>query len=260
MTESAIPVSVFIIALNEADRIGRAIESVRGWVREVIVVDSGSVDGTPEVAERLGARVIFNEWQGYGPQKRFAEEQCTCDWLLNLDADEEVSEGLRAEIAALFASGEPAASGYFIPIREILPAEREAPRFGRSVRPVRLYDRRKGRYAESTVHDRVQMAAGAATSKLTQPLWHRSSRSISHSVEKLNRYSGMQAEDLRRRKGVRLKLKAQLVVEFPWAFFKAYVIRGYALKGMPGFINAVVFAFSRFLRLAKYYELVRGGK
>ncbi len=88
-----LPLSVFIIARDEADRIARPIESVIGWVDEVIVIDSGSTDETVAVAEQLGARVIRNDWPGYGPQKRFGEDQCRNDWLLNLDADEEVTPG-----------------------------------------------------------------------------------------------------------------------------------------------------------------------
>ena len=96
------PLSIFIIAQNEVDRIGRTIEAARALSDDIILVDSGSTDGTQALAESLGARVIFNAWPGYGQQKRFAEEQCRHDWLLNLDADEVVPPDLAAEIAALF--------------------------------------------------------------------------------------------------------------------------------------------------------------
>ena len=86
-----LPLSVFIIAVNEADRIALTINSVRDWADEVIVIDSGSTDDTVAVAESHGARVVFNEWNGYGPQKVFGETLCRNDWLLNLDADEEVT-------------------------------------------------------------------------------------------------------------------------------------------------------------------------
>lgn len=84
------PLSIFIIAQNEADRIGRTIEAAKALSDDIVVVDSGSTDGTQALAEALGARVIVNAWPGYGRQKRFAEEQCRHDWLLNLDADEVV--------------------------------------------------------------------------------------------------------------------------------------------------------------------------
>ena len=91
---AATPISVFIIAHNEEDRIGRAIRSVESFADEVIVVDSGSTDDTVRIAESFGARVIANAWPGYGPQKRFAEEQCRNDWLFNLDADEAATPAL----------------------------------------------------------------------------------------------------------------------------------------------------------------------
>src|SRR5256885_10385490 len=102
-----LPISAFIIAKNEADRIGRAILSVRDWVDEVIVIDSGSADDTVKVAESLGARTTFNAWRGFGPQKVFGESLCRNRWLLNLDADEELTQAGAEEIRALFARGEP---------------------------------------------------------------------------------------------------------------------------------------------------------
>ena len=103
MSSGTLPLSVFIIAQNEADRIGETIRAVRGLTDDLLVVDSGSTDGTQAVAEALGARVVFNPWPGCGPQKRFAEEQCRHTWLLNLDADEVMPPNLAAEIRFLAA-------------------------------------------------------------------------------------------------------------------------------------------------------------
>src|SRR5436190_7234924 len=97
-----LPVSVFIIAKNEADRIARTIRSVISWADEVVVVDSESSDHTVQVALAEGCRVMTQPWLGFGGQKRFAEEQCRNDWLLNLDADEVVTAELEQEIIALF--------------------------------------------------------------------------------------------------------------------------------------------------------------
>jgi glycosyltransferase involved in cell wall biosynthesis len=102
------PLSVFIIARDEADRITRTLEAVSALSDDIIVIDSGSRDGTVALAKEAGARVIHNEWPGYGQQKRFAEQQCRHNWMLNLDADEVVPPELAGEIAALFAHGDPA--------------------------------------------------------------------------------------------------------------------------------------------------------
>src|SRR5688572_2895484 len=111
MSAPALPLSVFIIARNEADRLGETLRAVRGLTDDLVVVDSGSTDGTQVLAESLGARVVHHDWAGYGPQKRFAETLCRHEWLLNLDADEVVPPDLSAEIASLLA-GAPAADAY----------------------------------------------------------------------------------------------------------------------------------------------------
>jgi glycosyltransferase involved in cell wall biosynthesis len=108
------------------------------------VVDSGSTDGTQAIAEEHGARVIFNEWPGYGPQKRFAEDQCRHEWLLNLDADEVVPPRLAGEIRALFRAGEPPAPGLPHPHRRDLPGERAPHPMTYSLAPVALYRKDAG--------------------------------------------------------------------------------------------------------------------
>ena len=99
-----LPISVFIIAQDEEDRIAYTINSVKGWVREIIVIDSGSKDNTVKLCEDLGAKTFFNEWEGYGKQKIFGEQQCQEDWILNLDADEAISDNLKSEIMTVFCS------------------------------------------------------------------------------------------------------------------------------------------------------------
>jgi glycosyltransferase involved in cell wall biosynthesis len=140
-----IPVSVFIIAKNEADRIGDTIKAVRHLTDDLVVVDSGSTDATRTVAAALGARVIENPWPGYGLQKRFGEEQCRHTWLLNLDADEVVPPDLATEIEALFARGEPEAQAYRIRIAEIFPGEAKPHPLAYALAPVRLYRLDRGR-------------------------------------------------------------------------------------------------------------------
>ena len=101
-----LPLSVFIIARNEAARIVPTIRAIRDLTDDLVVVDSGSTDGTRDLAAELGARVIEHAWPGYGPQKRFAEEQCRHRWILNIDADEVVTPALSVEIprSSLWAS------------------------------------------------------------------------------------------------------------------------------------------------------------
>jgi glycosyltransferase involved in cell wall biosynthesis len=247
-----LPLSIFIIALNEADRIGNTIAAVQALSDDIVLVDSGSTDGTQAIAERLGARVIFNPWPGYGQQKRFAEEHCRHDWLLNLDADEVVPADLAAEIAALFAKGAPAADAYKLRIAEIFPGERAPHRFAYALAPVRLYNKAKGRYSPSPVHDRVDLSPDARVARLRGTVHHFSVRSLGEQMEKLNSYSDAQADDLDAR-GATVSV-FRLIVEFPANFIKAYIGRRHALRGVYGFMTAMNYAFYRYLRVAKHWE------
>lgn len=246
-----LPLSCFIIARDEADSIGMVIDSVVGWVDEVVVVDSGSTDGTPDLAARLGARVIHNEWPGYGPQKRFAEEQCRNDWLLNLDADEVPSEALCREIIELFGDGAPAHPFYNFRVRLVYPGDDEPRRWAPSNNCLRLYDRRAGRFSASAVHDSVESGA-IVPKQLRGEAWHFSYRSFSYLVDKLNRYGDLQASNARRTSTFVLSLR--LPLELPWGFFKYYILRRHFVGGRKGFIFSTINAFFRFLRIAKILE------
>lgn len=247
-----IPVSAFIIAQDEADRIGRAIKSVRDWAAEVVVVDSGSSDGTRSLARELGAKVCENPWPGYGEQKRFAEDLCASRWLFNLDADEEVTPELAEEIRALFASGEPPLDGYNVYIADCFSFKEEPSLWANGHWQIRLYDRLKGRFSDSPVHDTVLPARGATIGTLKHWMAHRSHRNLSFAVEKMNRYTDAQVQDMTT-KGRRVSA-LRLILEFPVAFLKAYFLRRNFLYGAWGWSYAVQFAFSRHLRVAKLYE------
>jgi glycosyltransferase involved in cell wall biosynthesis len=249
---AVLPLSVFIIAKNEADRIGDTIRAVRDLSDDLVVVDSGSTDGTQAVASALGARVVENPWPGYGPQKRFAEDRCRYAWLLNLDADEVVPPPLKAEIRALFARGEPPCDAYKLAIAEIFPGEARPHPWAYTLWPVRLYRKNKGRYADSLVHDRVQLARGARVGRLKGVVHHFSVRSLGDQIDKLNKYSDQQADDLDLR-GVSIPTW-RVFVEFPAAFLKAYIGRRHFVRGVYGFLTATNYAVSRHLRIAKHYE------
>ncbi|MEP3428927.1 MAG: glycosyltransferase family 2 protein [Roseibium sp.] len=245
--------SVFIISKNEADRIPLTIQSVIDWVDEVIVIDSGSNDETVAVAEKLGAKVIVNDWPGYGQQKRFGEDQCQNDWLLNLDADEEVTPDLASEIKARFEDKSyRQADCWRIMIRDMFAHEDRPAPWAYGYHQIRLYDRRKGRFSQSPVHDTVRPEDGAKIADLNGIVAHRSIRSLEFQVGKYNRYSDMQVDDMRTR-GRKLS-KSRLVTEFPISFFKGYFIRRYWRYGWWGFILAINYAHARFLRVAKAYE------
>ncbi|OYQ36515.1 hypothetical protein CHU95_04665 [Niveispirillum lacus] len=252
-----LPLSVFIIALNEADRIGPVITAVRDWVDEIVVVDSGSTDGTQDVARSLGAHVIHHDWPGYGPQKRFAEEQCRHDWLLNLDADEVPAPELEAAIRALFADGRmPAHQAYRIRTVMVLPHQRRPHRFAPRHNYIRLYDRRHGRFANSTTHDAVEMHSGSVRA-LAPIIMHYSIRSHSDLINKLNRYSTAQADEIVSRGKGRRYGALRSVTEFPINLFRYFFLKGYWVFGLYGLELAAIIAFFRFARIAKVREILQ---
>ncbi|WP_068310341.1 glycosyltransferase family 2 protein [Polycladidibacter hongkongensis] len=243
--------SAFIICKNEEDRILLAINSLRELVEEIVVVDSGSTDKTVEVAQRLGAKVFYNEWRGYGLQKRFAEECCSNDWLLNLDADEELTSELAKEIRGLFLEG-PKNDIYKIHILDVYPHEDQPKPWAYGYWQFRLYNRSFGRFSESSVHDTVQPLPNAKIARLSGKMNHRSFRSLNFWSDKFNRYSSMQVADMVTKN--RKLPHFRLVIEFPIAFLKSYILRRGFLYGWWGLVIAHNYAFGRFLRIAKYYE------
>ena len=249
-----LPISVFIIARDEADRIARCIESVKGWVEEIIVVDSGSQDDTVRIAKALGAKVIEKDWPGYGAQRRFAEEQCKNPWVLNLDADESLSPELIQEIKEIFSASAlpPENHVYEFKIHSIYPWESKLCRFPYTLRAVRIYNTNFARCSPSPIHDRVEFTNPPVWQTLRGSVYHHSIRSLSHLVAKTNQYTDEQAVHFLKR-GRHIN-PLRLLIEYPVGFFVAYIGRGHILRGWSGFILAQEYAFRRFMRLAKMWE------
>lgn len=253
-------ISAFIICKNESARIATAISSVIKMVDEVIVIDSHSSDNTAEIARELGARVVTNSWPGYVKQKAFGESLCSYDWLLNIDADEELSPKLQAEIAGLFMC-QPS---YYLAYRinfVILHRNDVKPRFlAPANKFIRLYNRHFSSFANvpssNTTHDAVLLNPGTQRSKvadLSAVAYHKSGTSIEQLVSKANFYSSEQAQDLARLN--RTPSKIRIGSELFWWFLKAFILRRYFVFGFDGFVDSIIFAFARFIRLAKAREL-----
>jgi glycosyltransferase involved in cell wall biosynthesis len=245
------PVSATIITLDEADHIAAAIDSL-AWADEIIVVDAGSSDNTPDIARAKGARVISRPWTGYVDQKNHAASLAAHDWIFSLDADERVPAALAAEVKQLLAS-EPPRRGYRMP--------RVTFHLGRWIRTtdfypdyqLRLYDRRAARWDGRRVHESVKVDGGYGY--LTHDLEHYSFRDLRDQIERLNRYTTLSAMQMHEA-GRRARL-FDLVVHPPAAFLRNYVLRRGFMDGMVGLIISAVSAYSVFLKFAKLYELQR---
>jgi glycosyltransferase involved in cell wall biosynthesis len=245
------PISCFIIAKNEADRIGPVIDAVKDLVDEIVVVDSGSSDGTQQVAERAGARVIFNAWPGFGQQKRFAEEQCKGDWLINLDADEVLSPDLREEIRALFAGGEPRLGAYRIRVNDVYPGASRPRPWANDHKVVRIYDRRRMRFKDSTLHDSVDPGTHTVGT-LRGEVYHFSIRSLEAHVRKSVERALYNAQYATPKPLWQLRLR--VLFEFPVAFLRYYFQRRHFTGGLFGFEISMVYAYARFLRIAQMLQ------
>ncbi len=253
--------SVIVITRNEAQRLSTCLTSV-AFADEVIVVDSGSTDGTQTLARDLGARVIETaDWPGFGPQKQRALDAATGDWVLSIDADEWLDSTLAAAIRQVLAddAGQPAA----------FKVDRLSAFCGQWMRAgswypdhlLRLFRRGQGRFSDDQVHEQLlidaradtQDHAPAGTHWPTLPglLLHNSITSLHDGIEKMNRYTSGRALDLRR-KGRRGGLFAALAHGLS-AFVRAYLIRRGFLDGRRGFVLALLDAQSSCTRYLKLW-------
>lgn len=251
-----LPVSVFIIARDEEARLPRCLASVADWAGEIVLVDSGSTDRTREIAAAAGARVLHRDWTGYGAQKRFAEEQCRHDWLLNLDADEWATPELAAEIAA-FLAGDPAPALGRIRVLNLYPGETRPRPLANDYDLVRLYHRAAGRYRDDPLFDRVVGGPGARTHRFRGTILHLPFTSFANLVEKQNRFTSFQAEAARRKP--RWQLLLRLPLEGPYWFLRNYIGRRHFTGGWKGLAFAACLAFARFLRVVKMLERGQAG-
>ena len=242
------PLSVVIITKNAATQLAACLESA-SFADEVVVVDSDSSDGTAELAAGRGARVIRKEWLGFGAQKQYAVAAARHDWVLCLDADERVSEPLRASILEALAA--PAAQTY---------AMARCNRFmGRWLRhgegypdwSLRLFDRRHARWSDDAVHEKV--LADAPPARLTGDLLHDTAESLAGYLDKQNRYTSMQAEALFKA-GKRAGM-AQLLLSPLLRFVKFYFLRLGFLDGRAGLVHIAIGCCNSFHKYAKLMAL-----
>lgn len=250
-----IPLSVFIITKNEGDRISAVISAVKKIADEILVIDSGSNDNTCEVASSLGAKVIFNEWQGYGQQKIFGENQCRNRWILNIDADEEVSPELVDEISAIFLQKTHENFwGFRVKIVNKFRFEKKPKKWAYFYNQLRLYNKDFAGFKNSSIHDSVETKEKntAKIAQLKNIIYHQSFRSYSHWIDKLNSYSQMQADDSFKKGKCPSILKILFTPTF--AFLKAYFVRRYFIYGFEGLVYSYLFSFSRFAKAIKTRE------
>jgi glycosyltransferase involved in cell wall biosynthesis len=242
------PLSAVLITRNAAAVLESCLDSL-AFVDEIVVVDSASTDGTRELAERKGARVVQKDWLGFGRQKQFAVEQARNDWVLCLDADERVSPQLAASIKSALAA--PSSPVYRMPRRNRFLGRWLAHGEGYPDWSPRLFNRMNARWSDDLVHEKVLYAVTPGT--LEGDLMHDSSDDLATYLDRQNRYTTLaarQAYELGKSAGV-LHLLASPVVRF----FKFYVLRLGFLDGVPGLLHISIGCMNSYMKYAKLLEL-----
>lgn len=252
MPASRQPLSVAVITRDAASQLEACLHSVC-FADEIVVVDSGSSDGTIELAEHLGARVIRQEWLGFGPQKQFAVAAARHDWVLCLDADERISPALQTAIVDALAN--PSATAFrFARCNRFL---------GRYLRhgegypdwSLRLFDRRHARWSDDAVHEKV--IADGTVGTLPGDLLHDSAETLATYLAKQNRYTSL-AADMALAAGKRAGF-ARIALSPLVRFFKFYILRQGFRDGLPGLIHIAIGCFNSFVKYSKMLERQRSG-
>lgn len=246
----SIPVSVYIITRNEEDNIARVLDNLKDFA-EVIVVDSGSTDRTLEIARTYpNTKVSFNEWPGFGKQKAHALSLCSKPWVLNLDADETLSDELIAEVKGFIQQEEKIA----LQCRRILYRWGRRPRsFGGYEKLIRLFKVGHGHYDTRQVHESIIIEGPIQDSQAA--ILHHENLSYSQRIEKTVFYAKLKAKDKFER-GDRISFIVVLLI-FPLAFIRCYLFKGHFLDGLQGVLTSVNVAFYNYMKYANLWDMNR---
>jgi glycosyltransferase involved in cell wall biosynthesis len=247
-------ITATIITFNEVEHIRAACESV-AWANEILVVDSESTDGTREIARECGARVIEKAWPGFAAQKQFAADEAAHEWIFSLDADERVSDELRASIEdVLYTKESQLADGYRVARRSFY--------MGRWIRgggwypdhQLRLYKKSQGSWEGAYIHESVKMNPSARVETLAGDILHFSVRDAAHHHQMIGeRYAPLSARQMFE-KGRRTS-HARIVTAAPAAFIRSFILKGGFRDGLAGLAIARFAAHHAFLKHLMLWEL-----
>jgi glycosyltransferase involved in cell wall biosynthesis len=241
-------ISVIVITKNEASHIGCCLKSV-SWADEIIVLDSGSKDDTLAICRQYTDKVFETDWPGFGAQKQRALDKATGDWVLSIDADEIVTEELRAEIEQ--AVQQSKFDGFEIP--------RLSSYCGRQMRHggwwpdyvLRLFRRNMGRFSEAVVHEKI--IVDGKVGQIKSPFLHDTAVNLEEILRKVNSYSSLGAQMLYE-KGKRASLTKAVLKAF-WTFNRTYWIKAAFLDGNQGFMLSISNAEATYYKYVKLMEL-----
>lgn len=244
-----LPISAVIITYNETENIRRTLARLY-WCDEIIVVDSFSTDDTAAACREYGGKVYYRAFDGYGAQKRYAVSKASNDWVLCLDADEVLSDGLINELFREWEHG-PLCTGYLLPMNLVFLGRefthgRESGRYF-----LRLFHRQYGNVNEALVHEKIELRGRVG--RMHHRILHYSYRDIHQWYVKCDRYTTLAAKEAVRRG----KRKSQLavLVSFPYYFLYYYIWNRNFLNGIEGFYWSAYSALYHFTKYLKIREL-----
>lgn len=255
ITPPFVPISGVVTTYNNAGTLTRCLASLKTICSDIVVLDSGSTDGTQQIAEDFGVRFSVQAFAGYSAQKAAAIALARHDWVVLLDSDEALDAEAQSSICANLTKlghSDPETRGFQLKRRELIfwryqHAQSKHNRF------LRVFDRRYARMSAHNVHESVLVTG--AVGALAGCIIHDGDRSIEQKLNKLNRYSSLAAPAKRTRTGV---IGAFRLTLYPiWYFFRAYLLRRQFLNGWAGYINSVELAHYAFLKYAKMLELTK---
>lgn len=247
--------SVAMIVKNESQDLAQCLETVKGWVDEIVILDSGSSDNTKEIALQYGAKFYENtDWQGFGKQRQLAQQYVTSDYVLWLDADERVTPELKQNIQQAVSSNEK---------NTVYQIGRLSEVFGRQIRHsgwypdyvVRLYRTDFAQYGDELVHEKVHYPKDAKVVKLKGDLLHFTYKDIHHYLVKSASYAKAWAEQ-KARAGKKATL-FQGVTHAIGCFVKMYILKAGFLDGKQGFLLAILSSHSVFVKYADLWNRTR---
>lgn len=250
-TTTPIPASVYIITLNAAARLYQLLSQLKAF-EEVVIVDCGSTDQTAEIARGFAnVRFSHHDWSSFSEQKAYALSLCQCEWVLNLDADEEPSQELLDEIRATIRANDCDA---LESSRMVFRWGRRSPYFTKDSWQVRFFRKSTGHYERRRVHERISIQG--TIRRTSACIIHHQDLTLDELVQKLNLYSQLKAMD-KYEKGSRANFLILFFI-FPITFIQYYLLKGYFLGGIDGLTGSVNIAFYNFMKYAKLWEKTRG--
>ena len=244
-------ISVVIVCRNEADSIGRTLESLRGLTDDVVVFDNGSTDGTQQIVKGYDVRLHEGIWEGFGTTKRKATALARYDWILNLDADEALDEELKKSLLSMDPSNDLVV--YDLKFKNFLG--NRLLKYGEwgGDHHIRVFNRRKVNFNDAPVHENLHFPPGIVIKKLDGHVLHETMRDMDEYGHKMVQYAMLNAEkyfNQGRRSGL-----FKIILSPAFAFINYYLLKLGFLDGYAGYVCARMTAWYTFMKYARLREL-----